>query len=238
MSVAAAPTDEEKLLEALHGQGVIGKQLRDTKAGGAAFKLEVHFGKDRSAAPQTPSVGVITIWESGRRFHGGGDEKMYWCGFSAGGGYTGDDVCGKPIKTELFAANHVVCPSCRRENFLDPVVKQQHIEDAKIRGQDVEGLKRMPIVGGEKIFKMTPKNLSNLLARLWRDLGGNADVYMKYHASDIRCRDVPEVQKPDVYSKAREVRNDGLLIYPLERIVKDTIAGADLEKRFLAMITA
>jgi hypothetical protein len=231
--------DEQAILDALHGKGPIGERLKadlEKNKNKGKYKLEVHFGKNRRIAREALNTGAILIWESGRRFHGGGDEKMYWCGYSRDFPYVGDKICGKPILTKYFGVNHVVCPHCMRENFLDKLVREDHIKAAREGGKDVEGLKRLPIVVGERLFKSTPLNLAKTLARYWVELECNADLYFKYHPSDIRCRDVAEVKKPDVYDKAREKRNDGLLIYPLARIITDVTAGADLEKRFLAMI--
>ena len=66
---------------------------------------------------------------------------------------------------------------------------------------------------------------------------------MKFHATDIRCRDVPEVKKPDHYDKARRDRterkeNRGLVIYPLKNIIKDSVGGKPIERCFLNLISA
>jgi hypothetical protein len=234
--------DEQAILDAVHGSGQLGERLKKDllkQKNRAKFKLEVTFGKNRRITREALNTGAVLIWESGRRFHGGGDEKMYWCGWTKDWPFTPvDKPCGRPILTKFFNINHVVCPSCMRENFLDPYVKKRHINAAKRGGKDVDGLKRMPIVCGERIFNMSPMKLAELLARYWNELECNADLYLKFHPTDIRCRDVAEVKKQDVYDKARQKRNDGLLIYPLERIIADTTAGASLEKRFLAAITA
>ena len=71
----------------------------------AKYKIELHFGRDRSISALKPSLGLITMWESGRRLHGGGDDKMYWCGYQD---------CGKPVRSSAMAQYHLVCPSCQR----------------------------------------------------------------------------------------------------------------------------
>jgi hypothetical protein len=43
----------------------------------ATFKIEVQFGKDRST--WKPCVGMMSIFLSGTKLHGGGDEKLYMC---------------------------------------------------------------------------------------------------------------------------------------------------------------
>jgi hypothetical protein len=192
----------------------------------AQYKIEVHFGKDRST--HAPCTGALLIWESGRRLHGGGDEKMYWCGWKD---------CGKPIKTENFAHMHVVCPSCQKESFLDEVTKEQHIRYMKKEGRDPRDIEILPIVVGERFFKMSPPNIASLLVKTFEELQRNADVYLKFHPLDIRYIGKDETTADiNKLIKARERREP--LIYPLRRIIKDVTAGADLHARFLAMITA
>jgi hypothetical protein len=183
------------------------------------------------------------VWESGRRFHGGGDQRMVFCGYWSGQGFTGSEECGKPIKDENFAINHLVCPHCHREQFLDPQVKKRHIQIALDNGQDITGLKNMPVVNPMLIAKLGPKSLAIFVSKIFRDLGANADIYVKYHPEDIRGYDVSDVKKDDIYEKARRARtekkeNRGIVIYPLENIIKDTMAGASIEGRFQALFLA
>ena len=68
----------------------------------AKYEIELIFSRHRSTLAHKPSPVMLIIWESGRRFHGGGDQKMYWCGYKD---------CGKPISSDNFAYMHVVCPT-------------------------------------------------------------------------------------------------------------------------------
>ena len=221
--------DEQRILDALKSPAVAAKQrpkvAEDLRA---KYKIEIHFGKDRSGSNLRSSVGAILIWESGRRFHGGGDDKMYWCGYPD---------CDRPIKTELFGFFHVVCPSCKRECFLANVDRDTIIQQAKKEGKSWEALTRMPTVTGEKLFRLPPNKLAKELERHWRNLDCHADIYVKYHPSDIRYRALEENAKtPDQLEKARRLR--GLMIYPLKNILKDTVGGASVQKRFYALVTA
>lgn len=245
-SAAPLGPDERNILDALHGQGELGERLKadlEKQKNRAKYKIEVQFGKDRSMSMLKPSTAVIMAMESGRRFHGGGDQRMVFCGYWPGQGYKDAEACGKPVKDENFAVNHMVCPHCHREQFLDPQVKKRHIQIAKQERQNVDGLLKMPIANPMLIAKMNPKNLSVFVAKIFRDLDSNADVYMKYHPTDIRGYDAPEAKKPDIYEKAREDRvvrkeNRGLVIYPLENIIRDTLSGATLEGRLQALFLA
>jgi hypothetical protein len=194
----------------------------------AKYKVELQFGKNRSISTLKPSVGVMLIWESGKRFHGGGDQQMYWCGF---------DDCQFPMSTDNFGFYHVVCPTCNRENFLDKPSKDDHILEARRMGKNTASFKGMPIVFGERYFNLTPPKIADLIEKVWRRLGCNADIYIKYHPSDIRYRAMFETAKTqDDLEKARRLR--GLLIYPLARILKDTSTGAEARKQFLKLVTA
>ena len=194
----------------------------------AKFKLEVQFGQNRSISALKPSIGVIVIWESGKKFHGGGDEQMFWCGYPD---------CYKPMSSANFATYHVVCPSCHRECFLDEQSKSMHIQLAREDNKDVGPFQAMPLVFSERFFKLPPARLAELLEQIWRTLECNADVYLKYHPSDIRYKAMTSVsQSSKQLERARRLR--GLHIYPLDRILKDTAAGGSVRTKFLGFITA
>ena len=204
-----------------------GKAIIDPENVKALYKIEVHFGKDRT------TIGLCTcailIWESGKRFHGGGDEKMYWCGYKD---------CQKPIRSSGFAQYHVVCPHCQRECFLDPQGKAQHIRELKHRGEHLNNIERLPIISGEKLMKAPARSIAEFMTKIWYDLECDADIYLKYHPSDIRfnIKSGGEVAIIDQMDTARSSR--GMMIYPLKNILKDISAGAEVTRRFFSMITA
>lgn len=194
----------------------------------AKYKLEVHFGPDRSSLHHKLMAALVTIWESGKRLHGGGDEKMYWCGY---------EDCGLPFSTDNFAYMHAVCPACQRELLLDPYSRQEQIEYLHREGKSSTELEKMPIVVGEKLMKQTPPAIARFLAKAWQDLECHADIYLKFHPKDITIdKTHMDHRVHDKVELARTKREP--LIYPLSRILKDTLAGGNLESHILAMITA
>lgn len=194
----------------------------------AKYKIEVTFDYRRSSLPHKPSPVAILIWESGRRLHGGGDEKMYWCGYSD---------CRKPIPTDDFGFMHLVCRHCQREQFPDPVTKRQHIDHLIKEGRPLNNIDKLPCVSGEIFANLTPSNLAELVAKTWYQLGGEADVYFKYARCKIRYDSVHETTKDmDNLERARIQRKPGS--YTLSAIRKDIANGADLRRKFLAMIVA
>ena len=205
---------------------VMNKEDIDLAQHRAKYKIEIHFGKDRSTHGLCP--GAVLIWESGRRLHGGGDEKMYWCGYPD---------CKKPMSTDNFAYMHVVCPVCQREQFLDPYSKAAHIKQMKKDRKSPEDIARLPMVVGELFFKLPPPKIADLLASVFNDLQRNADIYLKFHPLDIRYAGKIETTSDINRLELGRIKRDPL-IYPLKRIVQDLVAGADLQARILAMITA
>jgi len=195
----------------------------------AKYKIEIIFSRHRSSRLEKPSPFMLLIWESGKRFHGGGDQKMYWCGYPD---------CDMPISSDLFAYMHVICNHCNRELFLDPSAKRSHVDSVKDRGLNPEGIKRIPYVVGERLANLTPPKLAELLETTWRKLEGDADIYLKYSPYEIRYdpKHDSDNKAIDNLNQIRVQRQP--LIYPLKNIIKDLHAGADLRKRLLAMITS
>lgn len=194
----------------------------------AKYKIEIIFSRHRSPLAHKPSPVMLLIWESGKRFHGGGDQKMYWCGYSD---------CGKPLSSDNFAYMHVICPKCKREQFLDPDARASHASQVSRAGGNAAGIMRLPFVVGEKLANLTPPKLAELLEKTWRSLDGDADIYLKYSPNEIRYDTKNETSKEiDNLDKVRIQREP--VIYPLARIIKDVSDGADLRKRILAMVTS
>jgi hypothetical protein len=79
----------------------------------------------------------------------------------------------------------------------------------------------------------TTDQLAALVADLFRKLGDDADIYVKYHPQDIRS--LAQTQGNEL-NEARMKR--ALTIYPLANIIRETLGGATLESRFKALFTA
>jgi hypothetical protein len=194
----------------------------------AKYKIEIIFGRRRSPNKGVLSAALILIWESGKKFHGGGDQKMYWCGH---------DGCGKPFSCDNFGYMHVVCPKCHREMFLDQHAREAHTRDLMSRGLDPSGLGKVPEVVGEKMVNLVPKNMAYLLEKTFRDLDSDADFYLKYSPYDIRYQGKDSLNHIiDTLGSARSHRQP--VIYRLKSIIKDLHAGASLHNRLIALLTS
>jgi hypothetical protein len=192
----------------------------------AKYKIEVHLGKRRGRETLTP--GVLMLWESGKRFHGGGDDKTYWCGYAD---------CDKPIDTNYFGHVHVVCPSCNRELFLDHDLKRKHIEHAMTEGLDTKGLRRMAVVVGEKYFNLPTQRIAQLIDKAFNATGRNADIYLKFSPKDIRYDALHEKTLDIDKVEVARTRRDPV-IYPLNRIIQDLTSGGDFVSRVRSFLEA
>lgn len=83
------------------------------------------------------------------------------------------------------------------------------------------------------VIRMTIRKLAQETAKLWRKLNGSADIYCKFNREDIRYKILEKKVGSD---EARKLQ--GLFIYPLANIIKDTAAGSSLESRFEAFFKA
>lgn len=190
----------------------------------AGHKIQVNFGPGRSAYKDFKAL--ITLWESGKFFHGGGDGQIYTC-----------------LDHRVFNNNPTVAPSAL------PILRQLVKERTSwgcghpITGADIKGpVARCPgcknfvqiqFLTGQLPFNGSATELSEFVTILFHNLRSDADIYCKYDRTDIRY----EMQKArDGAEKAHQLR--GLFIYPLFRIMKDLGEGASVEGRFRAFFLA
>ena len=196
------------------------KLLRDHVR--AKYKLEVQFGKGRvgrGIRSAQPFPGAMSVWLSGSRFHGGGDEKLF------------------------------ECPRCCSLIFPHQITQKSVVE--RVNGRDVESFRSLTYCGkcaaiwdsaqttGERLCKLTEQNWAYAILDMLRRLDLDADVYLKYHPTDIRYQTMMEMARHrggEEVAKAR--KNRGLHIYPLKNIIQDTKHGADLYGRIRAFINA
>ena len=178
----------------------------------AKYKIEVQFGKARST--WKPFHGAMSMYLSGAKLDGGGDEKMYMC--------PRDDCSGiilpisrhVEITEEGKAVARAPCSMCH------VMWDENHMT-------------------GELFFNLVAKHWATAVHKMFIRLNHNADIYLKYHRDDIRYRAALEMAKHaggEEVAKARVSR--GLHIYPLKNLIKDTGAGSQLYERILAFINA
>jgi glutaredoxin len=167
----------------------------------AKYKIEVTFVAGRTT--NGPNRLGIQVWESGKRLHGGGDDLAFFCKDTK---KDSDLGCWGVIISDNIKGGLAFCPHCKRAVNADRLTNM-------------------------KIGYVTTQSLAKELAKLFRDLGSSADVYVKYHRTDIHYIAMEKAKGPDVAKKLK-----GMHIYTLKNVVKDTSAGADLTKRFEAFL--
>jgi hypothetical protein len=184
----------------------------------AKYKIELTFSHARKA--QGENWGLIQVWEGGKHLHGGGDQQMMFCTDTrepnpakrsgCGNFISADDILEPP---SLDANGNpyggiAFCRNCKKQ-----VIASRLADYYTVHG--------------------SYQHIAEVLVGMFRKLGSNANINIKYHKTDIRY--IAMARREGLH-KAKQLK--GLHVYPLDRIVRDTAAGADLVKRFKAFLTA
>lgn len=187
----------------------------------AKYKLEIHFGKNRSSKgirSTRPFAGAITYWLSGTKFHGGGDEKIYECP---------GPKCGA-----------LILPHQVRAGWRKGADGKEYMTSMSICGHCGQVWESSETIG-ERFFVLTEQNWAYAILNLFMKVDMDADLYLKYHPTDVRYQTAMEMARNrggEEIAKAR--KNRGLHIYPLKNLIVDTKNGADLYGRIRAFINA
>jgi len=186
----------------------------------ATYKIQIWFRHNRRLFGDNQFT--LSFWESGKRLHGGGDEKMFVCRRlrsapkpnrrDAIGLMNKGDVkergCDHLIPGALVSMGLVVCPHCGMRH------DSAYLVDSVL-------------------YEMDMTKASEILEMWWRRLDGDADVYVKFAPDDPRTLVMADEMG---FRKAR--RRKGLTIYPLAHIIKDISNGASVQSRFRSLLTA
>ena len=185
----------------------------------AKYKIEIQFGKRRTTSG--PNACAVTIFESGKRLNGEGDELVYLCAERDKGlalnmvGVPdrkierGQEGCGKIIPSDNIRGGVAIC-SCEKRRMIAS-----------------ESLTSTLLVN------LRTERLASMIAETFHKLEDNADVYIKYHPEDLRAL---TLTLGNELNDARMKR--ALTIYPLANIIKDLTSGATLESRLIALFSA
>ncbi len=150
-----------------------------------------------------PNLVGIQVWESGKRLNGGGDDLAFWCRSTES-----EEGCWGLITSNNVRGGIAYCGNCQRAVNAD-------------------------LLTNMKIGRVITKNLSADLEKLFRYLDSNADLYLKFHKTDIRYI---AMERAKGHEAARRLK--GMHIYPLKNILKDISNGASLLGRFQAFLTS
>jgi hypothetical protein len=90
---------------------------------------------------------------------------------------------------------------------------------------------------GERFFRCSIQDLAKMVEKIFHGLNSNADIYVKYHPTDLR-RSTLEYTAEDQAVKLGQARagRQRPVIYPMSNIIKDASSGKDIStciKNFL-----
>lgn len=173
----------------------------------AKYKIEVTFTHSRK--PSGDNSCGIQVWESGRKFHGGGDDLMFVCKDITEPDPRKQQGCGNFVSSDDVKNGMAYCRKCQKAMFARKMGRMYTIPNRPLM------------------------HIADMLVVFFRQLGSNADIYLKFHKTDIRYI---AMEKAYGTKKASDLK--GMHYYALKNIIKDTSAGADLGNRFLAFITS
>ena len=206
LCASAAVTDEHVLLAKQHLEKL--EKAAAAKCLGF-YKIEILFGRDHHVDGR-PTSGIVTLWESGTKLHGGGDALLYTCP----GKHQKMNDCEEIIPDHLNGRGIVVCPHCRTAWKSEYLI-------------------------GETYYRFSIKTWAVVIHKLFLRLGMNADIRVKYFYEDIRKAAEQEQHKElrgDILERARSEEKRTSRVYPLANIIKDVNAGADMYLRILAFL--
>jgi hypothetical protein len=137
----------------------------------AKYKIEVTFEKNRTS--QGPNLLGIQVWESGKRFNGGGDELAFFCK-----DVKSDEGCFGVITSDFIKGGVAYCQTCNKGVVADRLTNM--------------------ILG-----KVSSQALAEQLAKMFRQLNSNADILIKYHKTDPRYVSMERAKGPDVAKRLK-----------------------------------
>lgn len=197
-----------------HGEALgFASKLDDLRA---KYKIEIHFGPKRTTAG--PNVAAVSFFESGKQLNGNGDELLYLC-------------MEKDSGLDLNVLNPHDTPIVKGGGGCGSFITGGHILNGVAKCENCGNLLKAEALTSTIFVNMTTPKLATYLRVWFSRLKDSADIYLKYHPSDIRVKIMEDAYGLD---KARNLR--GLTIYPLKNILTDTSNGASLEGRFEALL--
>jgi hypothetical protein len=205
-----------------NGDKILVSKQRDL-TGIAGYKIEVNFGPKRTTAG--PNIFSLSVWESAGALNGGGDALCYFClekdrGLleeaddvepASGQIKKGEGGCGGIIPDRNMRGGMGKCPACN--GMVNLANATTHI-----------------------LGKLPTTRLAEKVAKLFRQLNEDADIYVVYHPTDMRSVMTAQAVNPQQADAPRAKR--ALTIYPLKNIIKDTLNGSSIESRFEALFRA
>lgn len=141
----------------------------------AKWKIEVMFGPKRTSTG--PNKFGLSVWQSGRRFNGGGDDLAFWC-LKADDESGRDEGCGGLIVSDNVRNGIAFCPHCKKAVNAGMLTQL-------------------------RVGFMSSQNLAIELEKLFRKLDSSADIYLKFDRMDVRTLSMQKHKGTEVANKLR-----------------------------------
>lgn len=227
----------------------------------ATYKVEIRAANPRMASN---FLARIDLWISGKQWGGGGDDHMFVCGYADCHAPIPPSAVGRVLSPErmrelrarvgretvrLFDGHWAVCPTCARRGrnhggrqVTSPEAmgwkadeSARLVSSVKTQGvRDPRTGQVYPCIRDCVMIKAPVQAVATVVARFWDALGGDADVYLKYHP--LRRSEQIRLGVYDTEDRPLWDDLDELALYPRMNIIKDTAGGASLDGRFRAFL--
>lgn len=212
--------EQEEILQRLMEKETLEALEKAGKYSRATWKIQLWIKSDRSV--HKPLTFTLSVWESGKRLHGGGDESAFFCR---------RNPAAPAPKAPPFGAMRSVFKATASPDGCDGVIPG---------GSASGGIIVCPHCGvrwdteaiADSLFYRVPVEVAaEIVAKRFRQLGNDCDIFVKFRPEDVRVK-----MMAASYGLHEAIKLKGLVIYPLARILVDTSNGATLESRFKALL--
>lgn len=124
------------------------------------------------------------------------------------------------------------CPSCK--GLIDPDHSKYGVFACVSCGK--KGANE--ILSERIMFRLPYPKLAALAHKLWLQVEGDADMYLRRFKKSLRQSKEAERlgRRLNLQNRARSQRE--LVIYPLKNMIKDNLAGQDMQKQILVFLSA
>lgn len=194
--------EEKKAFE--QRRAILEKAFEDRPVG--KYKMELMLTAARGL--KVPVSGILSFYLSGSHYHGGGDQKLYFCP----GKMKRISECQELLPASMGGHGFHVCGKC---------------------GRTWEGEEVIGEIGGIH----TLQNWAVLLTMYYPRMHFFSDIVLKLNQDDIRARALIEQQANKGGSQLSISRDCRLKItYAWADLIKDTANGSDLYKKIYAFL--
>jgi hypothetical protein len=215
----AARRLQKKIIK--HAETQQDELVRQQRFSKSKYKIQIWIKSDRSI--HKPLTFSLSLWESGKRLNGGGDESMWICRKKPSAPKpkapfgvatrtfkkeAQPDGCGSPIPGDHAVYGRILCPHCGLS-------------------WDTE------FIADALFYRVPVEKAAEIITTWYRLLDSSCDIYVKFRPEDVRVKMMARE-----YGVHHARQHKGMVIYPNANLIKDCINGATVESRIKALLLA